>query len=205
MEYNSLDKINNILNILIEMIDSHDLTQNCNLENMIGKYNENSEILSNIILKYFNNELLEKMKNNPYIIHKYETFENFNKYYETLFNDFIKNLYYIKNNIKSLLQYDRKIKKQYIFNSNEDCICYYNLLLFMKESIEKYPEIIEENIFKIDIMFILLPFYKDIYQETYFEFEPFTSYIYELNCLINDKYKIKDNFDNFEYKFSKVK
>ena len=88
----SVNIINQILKVLIEIVESHNLNQNINLEiNMIGKNNENySEILSNIISKYFNNELLEKKKNNIYIIHKYETFKNFNKYYETLYDDFIK-------------------------------------------------------------------------------------------------------------------
>ena len=182
LDEKSINIINQILNILIEMIESHNLNQNINLENnMIGKNNENySEILSDIISKYFNNELLEKKKNNIYIVHKFETFKDFNKYYETLYDDFLKNLYYIKNNIKSLLLYEKSINKQYIFDSIEKFICYYNLLLFMKELIEKYPDIIKEDIFKIDFMFILLPYYKDIYQETDFEFEPYTSYVYEL-------------------------
>ena len=202
----SINKINQILNVLIEMIESHDLNQNINLENnMIGKNNQNSEILSNIILKYFNNELLEKMKNNIYIVHKYETFKNFNKYYKTLYDDFIKNLHYIKNNIKSLLLYEKSINKKYIFDSIEKFISYYNLLLFMKELVQKYPDIIKEDIFKIDFMFILLPYYKDIYQETDFQFEPYTSYIYELNCFINEKYNVKNDFTNFEYKFCEVR
>ena len=201
----SINIINQILNILIEMIEFHNLNQTINENNMIGKNNENSEILSNIISKYFNNELLEKKKNNIYIVHKYETFKNFNKYYETLYDDFIKNLNYIKNNIKSLLLYEKSINKQYIFDSIEKFICYYNLLLFMKELVKKYPNIIKEDIFKIDFMFILLPYYKDIYQETDFQFEPYTSYIYELICLINEKYNANNGFINFEYKFSKVR
>ena len=82
----SVNIINQILKVLIEMIESHNLNQNNNLENnMIGKNNENySEILSEIISKYFNNELL-------YIVHKFETFKDFNKYYETLYDDFLKN------------------------------------------------------------------------------------------------------------------
>ena len=202
----SVNIINQILKVLIEIVESHNLNQNNNLEiNMIGKNNENSEILSEIISKHFNNELLENKKNNIYIVHKFETFKDFNKYYETLYDDFLKNLYYIKNNIKSLLLYEKSINKQYIFDSIEKFICYYNLLLFMKELVEKYPDIIKEDIFKIDFMFILLPYYKDIYQETDFEFEPYTSYIYELICLINEKYNANNDFTKFEYKFSEVR
>ena len=152
----SVNVINQILKVLIEMIKSHNLNQNNNLKNdMIGKNNENSEILSEIISKHFNNELLENKKNNIYIVHKFETFKDFNKYYETLYDDFLKNLYYIKNNIKSLLLYEKSINKQYIF-----------------DSIEKFI---------------------------------YTSYIYELICLINEKYNANNDFTKFEYKFSEVR
>jgi len=102
-----------------------------------------------------------------------------------------------------------------IFQNNISFIFYYNFALFMKYVTDKFPELINENIYKIDLILLVIifsPDYKETFENRVFDkfgtnYEVYTIFMLELIDLIKDKkykgYEDIIEIERYDFKYPK--
>ena len=195
-----------ILDCLIDMFEIHYPIKYNTIYNLNENNYLNSNELRNIINKNFPIEELLDYEYKQQLVHNYDEFQNNNFFYNILLDDFKMYMSNFMINVKTLLKYNID-KDEGIFDNNISFIYFYNFILFLKEISNKFPDIIYENIYKLDLILITVIFTKD-YKITYENgttdkygknYESYFILIQELFDLIKKKY----NFENFNYDLNK--
>ncbi len=165
--------------------------------------------------KFFPNDEIYAYNNKVQIIHDYKVFTDNDLFYKTLLDDFKLYIYKILSKPKKLAllrpnNYKYNAGFESIFNNNISFIYFYNFVLFLKNISNKFPKIINEDIYKIDmilIMSIFSPDYKVSFENGVIDkygvnYESYTILMVELIDLIKDKkYYDKDIYEIEKYKF----
>ena len=198
MEDNKSDIENNnkILNCIINICESHPPKYNL-LDTTKFSFNMKDYFL-NPIKKHFSIDEINTYKNQEQKIHSYDAFNNNNLFYQSLLNDFKLYMHKILIRKKSLvLLYPDNNYNFYeiIFDNNISFIYFYNFSLFLKEISNKFPEIIKEDIYKIDMILInsiFSPDYKVSFENGVrdkfgINYENYTILMLELYDLIKEK------------------
>lgn len=163
--------------------------------------------------KYFSLNEIETYKEDEQIIHSYEQFTDDNLFYKCFLNDFKMYMKKILLKKKKTLLSRFEFENDGIFKNNISFIYYYNFALFMKYATDKFPELINENIYKIDLILLVIifsPDYESSFENGVFDkfgtnYEVYTILMLELIDLIKDKkYKGYENLieiENYEFKY----
>jgi len=208
LEYN-----NKLLDCIIDICEFHPSKyryvgideESCKVENYFIKP----------IIKFFSIEEIKAYKDKEQIIHDYKLYINDESFYKSLLDDFKLYMYkiiYIRKNF-ALLYLD--IFKQYetIFNNNISFIYFYNFILFLKNISNKFPKIINEDAYKIDLILIndiFSPNYKVSFENGFTDkyginYENYTILMVELIDLIKEKkyegYNDIYEIEKFEFKY----
>ena len=165
--------------------------------------------------KYFSSNEIETYEAKEQIIHSYEQFIDDNLFYKIFLNDF---KMYMRNNLlnkKRVLLSRIEFENEGIFNNNISFIYYYNFALFMKYVTNKFPELISENIYKIDLILLVAifsPDYKATFENGVLDkfgtnYEVYTILMLELIDLIKDKkykgYEDLIEIEKYEFQYPK--
>jgi len=206
MESN-IDKIIKLLDCIIDICENHLPKYSSYIDETIDLFNIKS--YDQILEKYFPKEL-KGYKNKEQMIHSFEQFKNDNLFYDCLLDDFKLYMHNILFITKKVLLANNS-NNESLLDSNISFIYYYNFVYFLKYITSEFPEIIKEEIYKIDLIFItgiFSPDYKitfengilDKYGTTY---ESYTILMIELINLIKEKkyigYKHIAEIENYEY------
>lgn len=205
---------NIILDCIIDICESHPPKYN-NL-GIEGKSFINDDFFSKNLKKYFSTEEIIAYERQEQFIHDYKQFVDNNLFYKSLLNDF--KLYMcniILREKKLVLLYPDNYNEynEYLFDNNISFIYFYNFILFMKSISNKFPQIINESIYKIDLILIISIFSPD-YHITFengvldkygINYESYSILMIELIDFIKAKkyegYKDILEIENHEFKF----
>ena len=208
---------NKILNCIIDICESHPPRyNNLKLENMI---NLEDDYFRKSISKNFSNDEIKNCKGKEQIIYDYSAFVNSDFFYKNLLEDFKLSIYKILQRNKRLvllLPFNDNDFFESIFNNSISFIYFYNFVMFMKDISSKFPEIVNDKIYKIDLIIILSifsPYYKITFEngveDKYgINYESYTILMIELIDLIRKKkyvgYKDILDIEKHEFKFPKT-
>ena len=211
VEYN-----NKILNCIIDICESHPPKyDNLGLESEL--FISDDFFMKNI-KKYFSIEEINSYKGKEQIIHDYKEFANDDLFYKKLLDDFKLYMYNIISRKKKLVliypDNDNEFNES-LFNNNISFIYFYNMILFMKEISNKFPQVMNENIYKIDLILMISIFSPD-YRITFengvedkygINYESYSILMIELIDLIKEKkYEGYNNIieiEKYEFKYPK--
>ena len=216
MKDTNIDCSNKILNFIIDICESQRpkynkyILENASLAN--------NDFLTKNLKKYFQTEEIITYKGKEQHIHDYKQFVDSDLFYQTLLDDFklyICKILYKKKKFVLLFPDNYNYLIERIFNNNISFIYFYNFILFMKDISNRFPEIINESIYKIDLILIISIFSPD-YSITFengvkdkygINYESFSILLLELIELIKEKrYEGYNNIveiERHEFKYPK--
>ena len=207
----NINKIIKVLDCIIDICEKHQPKYSSYTGEEIDLFNIKSYAL--ILEKYFPNELKE-YKNKEQMIHSFEQFKNDNLFYDCLLDDFKLYMYNILFITKKVLLANNS-NYESLLDSNISFIYYYNFVYFLKYITSEFPEIIKEEIYKIDLIFItgiFSPDYKITFENGILDkygtnYESYTILMIELINLIKEKkyngFKHIVEIENYEYIYPK--
>ena len=210
MESN-VDKIIKILNCIIDICEKHQPKYSPFIGETLDLSNINS--YAQIVDNYFPKEI-KGYKNKEQMIHSFEQFKNENSFYDCLLDDFKLYMYNILFKTKKVLLVNNS-NYESLLKNNISFIYYYNFVHFLKYITSEFPEIIKEEIYKIDLILItriFSPDYKISFENGILykygtNYESYTILMIELINLIKEKkykgYKHIDEIEKYEYKYPK--
>ena len=201
-----------ILNCIIDICESHPPRYNhLRIEN---ESFIRDDYFSKPLEKHFTLKDIFSYKGKEQHIHEYKQFENNNLFYKSLLEDFKLYMSAILFRKKRLvLVYpDNDNLNQSLFNNNISFIYFYNFILFLKDISIKFPKIINESIYKIDLILIVsifspnykISFENGVEDKYGINYETYTILMIELIDLIKKKYDTfynKGEIENYEYKY----
>ena len=203
---------NKILNCIIDICESHPPRYNYlrfESESFIK-----DDYFSKPLQKYFTLEEIKAYKGKEQLIHDYKKFENNNSFYKSLLEDF--KLYMcdilLRKKRLVLIYPENDNLNQSLFNNNISFIYFYNFILFMKDIAIKFPKIINESIYKIDLILIVsifspnysISFENGVKDKYGINYETYTILMIELIDLIKKKYDVFDKIreiEDYEFKY----
>ena len=203
---------NKILNCIIDICESHPPRYN-----YLGLESESfikDDYFSKPLQKYFTLEEIKAYKGKEQLIHDYKKFENNNSFYKSLLEDF--KLYMcdilLRKKRLVLIYPENDNLNQSLFNNNISFIYFYNFILFMKDIAIKFPKIINESIYKIDLILIVsifspnysISFENGVKDKYGINYETYTILMIELIDLIKKKYDVFDKIreiEDYEFKY----
>lgn len=206
---------NKILNCIIDICESHPPRYN-----YLGLESESfikDDYFSKPLQKYFTLEEIKAYKGKEQLIHDYKKFENNNSFYKSLLEDF--KLYMcdilLRKKRLVLIYPENDNLNQSLFNNNISFIYFYNFILFMKDIAIKFPKIINESIYKIDLILIVsifspnysISFENGVKDKYGINYETYTILMIELIDLIKKKYDVFDKIreiEDYEFKYPKI-
>ena len=216
MEDKNIEYNNKILNCIIDICESHPPRYNhLKLETMLFI---NDDYFTKSINKNFVADEIKNCKQKEQMIHEYSKFESSNFFYECLLEDFKLYMHRILIRKKKLALLHRLNDNTYlesIFDNNTSFIYFYNFILFMKDVSNKFPDIINENIYKIDLLLMTSIFHPDhnvtfengVSDRYGINYESNSILMIELIDLIRKKeyegYKDIPDIENHKFKFPK--
>ena len=162
MEEGNIEYNNKILDCIIDICESHPPKYN-NL-GIEGKSFINDDFFTNNLKKYFSTEEIMGYEGKEELIHDYNQFINNNLFYNSLLDDFklyMCNILLRKKKIVLLYPDNYNEYNELLFDNNISFIYFYNFILFMKSISNKFPQIINESIYKIDLILIISIFSPD--------------------------------------------
>ena len=162
MEEGNIEYNNKILDCIIDICESHPPKYN-NL-GIEGKSFINDDFFTNNLKKYFSTEEIMGYEGKEQLIHDYNQFINNNLFYNSLLDDFklyMCNILLRKKKIVLLYPDNYNEYNELLFDNNISFIYFYNFILFMKSISNKFPQIINESIYKIDLILIISIFSPD--------------------------------------------
>jgi len=211
METANIIKINKVFDCILEICEQH--------PPKYSQYAEDIKTLSNIdyfsgpLKKQFSIKEINSLYKKEQLIHSHEQFFYSNSFYNCLLDDFKIYMSKIKNNNKKLLLNPKYLICDSLFNSNIAFIYYYNFVYFLRYIANKFPEILGEEIFKIDLILmteIFSPDYKISFENGISDkyginYESYTIMMIELIDLIKTKkykgYEQIVDIESYEFKF----
>ena len=215
MEEGNIEYNNKILDCIIDICESHP-PRNNNLG--IDFLLINDDFFTKNVEKYFATEEIISYKGKEQFIHDFNQFADNNLFYKSLLNDF--KLYMCKillRKKKLMLLYPVNYNEynECIFDSTMSFIYFYNFILFMKNISNKFPQIINESIYKIDMILIISIFSPDHHitfengvKDKYgINYKSYSALMIELIDLIKEKkYEGYNNIveiEKYEFKYPK--
>ena len=211
MEISNITKINKVFDCIIDICEQHPPKYSQYAEDIKTLYN--IDYFSGPLKKQFSIEEINVLYKNEQLIHSHEQFCNNNSFYNSFLDDFKIYMSKIINNKKKLLLKPKYLKYDSLFNSNIAFIYYYNFVYFLRYIANKFPEILDEEIFKIDLILmtaIFSPDYKTSFENGIADkyginYESYTIMMIELIDLVKAKnYKGCEqivDIENYEFKF----
>ena len=142
MEGVNIEYNNKILNCLVDICESHPPKYN-----NLGLKSElfiSDDFFSTNLKKYFSIEEIFAYKGKEKFISDYKAFINNNLFFKNLLDDFKLYMYNILSNKKKLVLIYPDNNNEFnesLFDNNISFIHFYNLILFMKEISNKFPNI----------------------------------------------------------------
>ena len=207
----NLENINKILDCIIDICQSHPPRYiKIRIDDESFYYYKIS------VNNFFPDNEINAYNNKVQIIHDYKEFTDNDLFYKSLLDDFklyINKILSRSKKLALLYSNNNKYSDNYdiIFNNNISFIYFYNFVLFLKNISNKFPKIINEDVYKIDLILIISifsPDYKASFENGVIDkydvnYESYSILMIELIDLIKDKkYKeYKDIFDIEKYKF----
>ena len=203
---------NKILNCIIDICESH--PPRYNYLRIESESFMKDDYFSKPLQKYFTLEEIKAYKGKEQLIHDYKQFENNNSFYKSLLEDF--KLYMcdilLRKKRLVLIYPENDNLNQSLFNNNISFIYFYNFILFMKDIATKFPKIINESIYKIDLILIIsifspnysISFENGVKDKYGINYETYTILMIELINLIKKKYDVFDKIreiEDYEYKY----
>ena len=165
--------------------------------------------------KQFSIEEINALYKKEKLIHSHEQFLNSNSFYDLFLDDFKIYMSKMKNNKKKLLLKQNFSIYDGLFNSNIAFIYYYNFVYFLRYIADKFPEILDEEVFKIDLILMTSIFSSD-YKMTFengiedkygINYESYNIMMIELIDLVKAKkykgYEQIVDIENYEFKYPK--
>jgi len=216
MEDTSNEYNNKILNCIIDICESHPPKyDNLGFESDLFI---SDDFFTKNLTKYFSIGEILSYKGKEQCIHDYKEFTNDDIFYKSLLDDFKLYMYKIISRKKKLVliypDNDNEFNES-LFNNNISFIYFYNTILFMKEISNKFPQILKENIYKIDLILMISIFSPD-YSITFengvednndINYESYSILMIELIDLIKEKkyegYNNIVDIENYEIKYPK--